>query len=100
MTEQKKEKKQSTVTVELAYPIEWGEETITAIELRRPKAKDIEHLAGSPSMKDLLLVAGKISGKVPRLIQELDATDALKLCEVVGDFLDTGRATGKTDLQF
>ncbi|GAG37741.1 unnamed protein product, partial [marine sediment metagenome] len=88
-----KVKKAKTVVISLDYPIEFGEESIKEIELRRPKASDIEHLTASPTMKQLFMIAQKCSTHPPSVFRNLDAVDALKMSEVVGDFLDSGQKT-------
>ncbi len=45
-------------------------------------------------MKELLTIGAKIAGKPKPVIDRLDATDALALVEVVGDFLGGGREIG------
>ena len=97
MTETKKEKRKLKTTINLEFPVQWGEEEISTLELRRPKAKDIENLPDKPRMKDLLAIASRISAQPPRVISELDAADAIKVCEAVGDFLANGREIGGMD---
>jgi hypothetical protein len=93
----KKIKKPASITVKLDYPIEWGGEgLVESIELSRPKGKHIKGINRDVGMKQLLEIASKISGKTPGFFDELDAIDCLKVTEVIGDFLDTGRETGKT----
>jgi len=97
MSEEKKRqklKKVQEITVELEDPIEWGEETIEKLVLKRPKAKDMEHLPADPTFKDLLLMAQKCA-RVPRkVIQDLDSEDAISVVEAVSDFLDSGQKIG------
>jgi len=95
----KSEKKENNreVIVKLEYHVEWGSEMIEEITLRRPLAGDIEHLSDKPTMKELLIVASKCSQHPPALIKRIDAKDALKLVEVIGDFLGSGLETGDKD---
>ena len=92
MTEKKKPDRSETI--KLQHPFKWGEETISEIKLNPPKAGDIEHLGKDVTMKDLLTIASKCSGIAYPAIKELDASDAVVISEVVGDFLDTGREIG------
>lgn len=88
---EKKVKKLTEIRVKLENPIEWGDETISELILRKPKAKDIEHLTSEPTFKDLFKVAQRCA-KVPRrVIEDLDSDDAIKVVEAVGDFLDGGQ---------
>lgn len=84
----------SEIRVPLEYPLKWGEETITEIVLQRPKAKDIKHLGKDVTMDDLLKIASKCSKTEMSKIEELDAEDAVRIADVVGDFLGSGRGTG------
>lgn len=86
------------IIVPLAYPIEWGDDTIDELRLRRPKAKDLEHLSGEPTFKELMQVAQKCA-KVPRrVLDELDGEDVTEVVEAVADFLDSGHRTGRKRL--
>ena len=94
-----KEKKQrpTSVKIELEYPIEWGEEgLVKSIELKRPKGKHIKKINKDIGMEQMFDIASKISGYTPAFFDELDAVDCLKVTEAIGDFLDSGRETGKT----
>jgi hypothetical protein len=92
------EVKNRSVTVKLKYPVKWGEETISEITINPPKAGHIEHLGKDVTMKDLLTIASKCSGIAYTAIKELDSVDAMKVSEVVGDFLGTGRETGEPNM--
>ena len=89
-----KVKKIKSITVKLTEPIEFGEDTYTELTLRRPKAKDIEHLSTEPSFKDLLRVAQRCAAVPRKIIEELDSEDAMAVVEAVADFLDGGHQTG------
>jgi len=89
-------KKVKQITVPLSEPISWGEETISELVLKRPKAKDIEHLSADPTLKELLTVAQKCSRQPKRVIDDLDAEDAMAVVDAVADFLDGGQKTGNT----
>ena len=89
-------KKVKSVNVKLSEPLEWGSETISELTLRRPKAKDIEHISSNPTMKEMMTVAQKCAGVPRRVIEELDIDDANNVMDAVADFLDGGHQTGKT----
>jgi len=97
-TQERKQKlkKPKSITITLSEPVEWGDEMIESITMRRPKGKELKMLSGEPSMNDLLRIAAKCAALTPRQIDELDAEDALALAEAVGDFLDSGHQIGKT----
>ena len=95
MSEEKKSRPASVI-VELEFPIEWGQELIKTVELKRPKGKHIKNINKDIAMKELLEIASKISGQTPAFFDEMDAVDCLKITEEIGNFLDTGRETGET----
>lgn len=94
-------KKNHTITVSLTYPIEWatdqGKSEVKEVEFRRPKGKDIKGLGKDVTFEDLMRIASKISEFSPRFFDELDAVDCMKISEVIGDFLDSGQETGRTN---
>lgn len=92
--ESKPPKKLHVVTIKLKYPVEFGEDLIEEIELRRPRAADIEHLSAKPNMKELMQVGQKISGHPPAVFKRLDSLDAIAVVEEVGNFLSGGQKTG------
>ena len=87
--------KTRNVTLKLKFPVVAGEEEIKELTLKPPTAGDIEHLSANPTMKELLLIASKCSLTPPSIIKKIDSHDAIKLTEVVADFLDGGQKTGK-----
>lgn len=93
--ETEKPRKKGDVTHTLMYPFDFGKTPVSEIVMRRPKAKDIEHMSTSPTFKELMIVASKISANPKPLIDMIDAEDALAIAEIVGDFLDSGRKTGE-----
>jgi len=85
----------STTTFKLNMPVQFGERTITELQLRRPKGKDLRKLkGGETSIGDILDIASKLAGEPPAVIDELDGEDSLRLAEVIGDFLGNSRRTG------
>ena len=93
--EAEKPRNKGLVTYELIYPFDFGKTPVSELIMRRPKAKDIEHMSTSPTFKELMIVASKISAQPKPLIDMIDAEDALGIAEIVGDFLDSGRKTGE-----
>ncbi|PCJ13800.1 MAG: hypothetical protein COB04_16060 [Gammaproteobacteria bacterium] len=87
--------KKTSVTIKLEYPIEYGEETISEIVLKRPKGKHLRKLPAEMDMDDILLFAGELSDLTPAQIDELDAADITKIQEKISGFLERGQKTGK-----
>lgn len=82
----------------LKYPVQFGEEKIAEIEIRRPKGRDVRKVKitadGSVSMTDMMELAASLSGHPPVVIDELDAEDLFEVLDVVTSFLPSGRRTG------
>lgn len=86
----------STRSVKLREPIQFGSETITELTLRKPKAKDFRNMPAEPNVGDLLNLAGRLSGQPPSVIDELGVDDMLEVLGIVEVFIAGGRATGIT----
>lgn len=85
------------ITMQLDYPIEWGEEgMVKEIEFKRLKGKHIKGIGTDVSMEVIFKLAGKSSGYPPSFFDELDAADCGKVSEVIGNFLGNGQETGRT----
>ena len=101
MSEESKDKNPkenpTSVVYKLKYPLEWGSEEITEIEVFRPKGKDIKHIKGEPSMADNIKTASNCSKQPVSVFQEMDGSDVISICEIVSDFLTDGRETGETN---
>jgi len=103
MSNQKKQKESESVTIELNYPIEWlkdgdgGKESVKFVEFQRPKGKHIKKLDKDIGMEQLLGLASKVSPYTPAFYDEMDASDCMQVVEVMGNFMDAGLSTGKTD---
>lgn len=92
MAEEKKKKKNHRIKLTLNTPIEYGEELIEYLEFYKPTAGDIENLGSDAKLKDILQVAARCTRHPYSVIRKLDAQDALRAAEVVGDFLESGPA--------
>ena len=90
----KKNQKKKEVTVTLSEPVEFGEETVEEITLRRPKGKDLRKLPSEMDVGAMMDFAGRLSGREPSFMDLLDIDDVLKITEEVEGFLDSGRKTG------
>ena len=83
-------------TYKLKYPFKWDEKEYTEIKMQRPKGKHIKKLSDNPNVGDLLDIAAKCSGILPRVFDEMDVADSIAITEVVADFLASGREIGAT----
>lgn len=85
----------NSVKFKLAEPIVYGSETISELEVRKPKAKDLRKFpSNSKTLGEMLDFAGGLCGQPPSVIDELSIEDALKLFEVIMNFLPDGLKTG------
>ena len=82
---------------ELAHPIEVGGTTLTHVELRRPRGRDLRATDGlKPMTQQLQLI--ELCGNLTRAaVEELDATDIAALGAVLSGFLESGPPTGASD---
>ncbi len=88
------------IVVKLKIPIEFGQETIRQLELRRGRMGDLKgiRLSGTDLPADsLMLVASRMSGQPLGVIERLDADDAGAVSEVVLDFFARSLSTGTKD---
>lgn len=80
----------------LSEPIEYNGEMVARIEMKEPRGKHIKKLdLRNLDMEQLLLVASKVSGMPPKFFDEITASDCIEIAEVISDFLEGGRSTGK-----
>jgi len=82
--------------IKLLEPIQFGSETITELEMQKPKAKHWRGMPSSPGMGDLLDLAGRLSGHPPKVMDELSTEDMMRVLEAVGNFLPSGLGTGSS----
>lgn len=90
MEDEKKVKavtKKQAITVKLEEPIEWGDETISEIVLKPIRGKHLKNLPASPALKDLILIASKVSGVSSSVFDEMISSDIMKVTEAVGELL-------------
>ncbi len=80
--------------IELTYPIEIDGQTISELDIRRPKVRDMlaADAGGSDAEKELRLFAN-LCEQTPAAIEQLDMADYLKLQETYQGFLSSGPAT-------
>jgi len=76
------------VTVKLSEPIEWGDDVIKELVLKRPKAKHVKNMdIKNPRIADMLGIAAKLSGHSTAVLDELCTEDMNKVLEAVGELL-------------
>lgn len=79
----------------LKEPIQIGSETITQLEFRPLRAKD---LRGLPLRMDrwehTLEIAGKLCGRADDVIDRLGAADIAGVSDIINGFLDPGPPNG------
>lgn len=82
------------VKLKLQHPIEFDGNTITELELARPKMKHLKNMGQNFSLADIMLIASKVSGQPNKVIEELDGADGMRLAEIIGSFLESTPKTG------
>lgn len=81
--------------IELEYPIEFANEEITVIELRRATGKDLKlSMKGKNNMEDALALASRLSGQMPAVFDLMDMADLTAVLDEVGKLSQRGQATG------
>lgn len=83
------------VTIVLQTPFEVAGEFIETITLRRPKGKDMKTLTANAGTGDLMKLAGRLSGHLPVVFDEMDGFDVAEVLAQVGNFLTSGPTTGE-----
>lgn len=84
-------------TYQLIFPFKSTTgDIVSQVTVKRPRAGQMENMSANPKIKDLLDIAGKCSGLMPKDVKKIDGADALILTELVADFLDPGQSIGKS----
>jgi len=85
----------SAVTIDLEYPVEFAEEEITQIKLRRATGKDLKaSMKGVNPVADSIALAVRLSGQLPAVFDIMDASDLTAVLDEVGNLLKSGQKTG------
>lgn len=91
-------------TYQLVHPVEHGNETITEIEMRPGRLGDLRGTKRKLvrdglefSVDDLILVAGRMCGQTPSVINKLEGEDAGKVMGAAQIFLLASLTGGDTD---
>ena len=89
-----------SVTVNLDYPFNWGdEERIENLTFQRPKPKHMKKMKldmASMTFEDITGLAGKLCSQPPSVMDELDIVDLVTVSEVIEGFLPDGEVVGRT----
>ena len=76
-------------TYTLQFPVEYGDQVITELKIRRPQGKHLRglKLGALEDLETMLDLLGSLSGQPPQVIDILDGQDVMAALEVLGDFL-------------
>lgn len=86
-----------TVTVCLHDPIQVGEETVSELKFKKPKAKHLRGLdLGKMNVDDFLKLASNLTAEPPSTLDELSFKDLAEVTGVMNSFLDDFLKDGKT----
>lgn len=83
-------------TVELQYPIEYAEGRLERVTLRRPRGADIRRLPAEIGTGDQMALAARLAGLPDVAFDRMDASDVMRVLQVVAGFLPAGPPAGRT----
>lgn len=87
--------KNDPIEIKLAHPFTFGNEEISVLRLRRPKARDFREIGSfDKPFAAMLDFAASLADLAPAAIDQLDVEDVPKVVEVVSGFLGQFPATG------
>lgn len=75
----------------LEYPVNFSNNQVTEIELRRPKGKHLKNIGADAGLGEIMDIAAGCSDYPPVFFDELDAVDYVGVSEVIAGFLASGR---------
>lgn len=81
--------------VKLTDPVQAHGREITELTFRRPVAKDLRAFDKGGEIAGMIELIASLTGLPVSTIESLSVQDFTACSEVVGGFLDSGRATGK-----
>lgn len=88
--------KNTDIEIELKYPVQFAEELVSKITLRRPKGKDLKGLRDlQNSHDDQLKLMARLMGQPTAFVDEMDFVDLTNAMEKTMDFLPDGQPTTK-----
>lgn len=84
------------LTINLEHPITMGTETIEHLHFARPLcAGDMRGVpVGNMCFEHITLVAGRLCGQPPKVMESLQGEDFTAVVDVMTLFLGSGRKTG------
>lgn len=83
------------IEIKLAHPVKVGEEEITVLKLRHPKARDLRALGAPDKPFAMMLDLAIALSDLPRsVVDGLELEDAMNVVEAVSGFLPQLRPTG------
>lgn len=82
------------VVIALGWPIENGSETISELNFRRPRAKDLRSFGTEMGVPEILGLAGVLSAQPPSVIDKLDIDDVAQVVKAVEGFFEKFRPAG------
>lgn len=83
------------ITIALEYPVEFADEEIVEIKLRRATGKDLKlAMKGVNAVQDSIALAVRLSGHLPAVFDIMDAADLTAVLSEVGNLLQSGQKTG------
>ena len=85
-------------TYKLQFPVEYGDNLISELKIRRPQGKHLRGLKLNvlEDIEVALDLLGKLSGQPPQAIDLLELPDIMAVMEVLGDFLSKTSTGSKT----
>lgn len=85
----------TAVTIKLEYPVEFADDEITEIKLRRATGKDLKlAMKGQNNVQDSIALAVRLSGQLPAVFDIMDASDLTAVLDEVGNLLKSGQRIG------
>jgi hypothetical protein len=91
----------TSVTVNLEYPVEYGNEVISEVTLRRPIGRDVRKLIPIDIMtvnfEDGLALAARCMGKTKEFVELLDVKDCMRIVGEIYHFFGVTTGPQKTE---
>jgi hypothetical protein len=85
-----------TIEYVLKWPIEFGQETITVLTIRRLKGKDLRALRESGAeITNSLETIARLTAQPRAVIDEMDSEDFTEVGKIIEGFTKSGQATGE-----
>lgn len=81
----------------LQHPVTWADERVEKLVINRPKGKHMRAVKkiGDMGWDEMIELLAKCSGVSSKIVDEMEMVDLYGAVEVMGDFLERGRQTGK-----